>query len=137
MKRDMLILLFIITLIFPACANAFYKVIDLGTLGGNRSFPISINNIGQVVGWAENASGLRRATLFDSTGNKNNIDLGALGGMYSTACSINDNGHIVGWAQNSLPAWRGTLFDPSGRGNNIDLGTIGGESSIAVSINNR
>ena len=95
MRRNSLILLFATILLFPACANAYYQVIDLGTLGGDRSIALSINNSGQIVGWAENTSGWRYATLFDPTGGGNNINLGTLGGRISTACSINNSGQIV------------------------------------------
>ena len=86
----------------------------------------SINNNGQIVGVSN-----QHATLFDSTGARNNIDLGGLGGEYSIAHAINDKGLIVGhsYKPNSYE-WHATLFDTTGRGNNIDMG-----GGMAYSIN--
>ena len=111
-----------------------YSIIDLGTLGGDESESRSINNNGQIVGWAQTASGEIHATLFDSTGLGDNVDLGTLGGDDSRATSINDTGQIVGEAHiGGYP--RAILFDPTGGGNNIDLGTLGGTHGSALSIN--
>ncbi len=74
---------------------------ELGTLGGYGSWAYSINNNGQIVGWAENGSGQTLACLFDATGNGNNIDLNTLidpssGWTLQYAYDINNNGWIVG-----------------------------------------
>jgi len=115
--------------------------IDLGTLGGRHSTALSINNSGQIVGWAEDSNGNwpqygYYATLFDSTGDGNNINLGTLGGHESMAMAVNNTDQIIGWSQNAQGLERATLFDPTGDGNNIDLGTLGGRHSTALSINN-
>jgi probable HAF family extracellular repeat protein len=100
------------------------KNISLGTLGGDSSKAFSINNHGQIVGYAEDWSGFQRATLFDPTGGGHNIALGEWG---SEARSINDNSQIVGRAGGAA------LFDPTGGGNNIALSNL---TSGALSINN-
>jgi len=120
--------------------------IDLGTFGGVFSLASSINNLGQIVGYADTSSGEQHATLFDPTGSGNNTDLGTLGGDESAARAINNIGQIVGYSaereyHNGHSGWRlrnqrATLFDPTGQGNNINLGTLGGSSSEAYSINN-
>ncbi len=109
--------------------------IVLGTLGGSRSRAFSMNDSGQIVGWAYNAANKKRAVLFDTTGNGANLDLGTLGGPSSDARAINNNGVIVGHAS-STEGTRATIFDLTGTGNNIDLGTVGGKNSYAYGLNN-
>jgi probable HAF family extracellular repeat protein len=75
--------------------------IYLGTLGGQWSWAYSINNKGQIVGYALNSNWESWATLFDPTGGGNNIDLNTLidpvyGWTLQYAYSINDQGWIVG-----------------------------------------
>jgi probable HAF family extracellular repeat protein len=77
--------------------------IDLGALPvryGN-SEALSINNNGQIVGYCINDEGQTRATMFDTSGQGNNMDLNTLidplsGWTLNYAYSINDNGYIVG-----------------------------------------
>ena len=116
--------------------------LDLGTLGGVNSVALSINNIGQIVGYVTDGS-QQRATLFDPTGAGNSIDLSGLtgGGSRSWAHSINDAGQIVGWVREIQSNYCATLFDPTGGGNNIDLNTLIDPNSgwylrAAYSINN-
>jgi probable HAF family extracellular repeat protein len=94
--------------------------INLGSIGGTGfSAAFSINNNGQIVGYAPNSYNFLHACLFNSNGN---IDLGALsGGAYSAsyALSINDLGQIVGFASDNGD--RATLFDATGHGANIKL----------------
>ena len=120
----------------PASAEVLYNVTDLGTLGGNSSRAYSINNSGQIVGQAKDASNRHHATLFDPTGNGLNTDLGTLSGGDSMALSINNNGQIVGHAFVAMTDYHAVLFDSSGAGQNTDLGTLGGNLSNASSINN-
>jgi len=121
--------------------NDTNKNIELGSLDGfNHSNAYSINNCGQIVGYALNdlIIGDSRATLFDASGQGNNIDLGTLGGEYSAAISINDYGRIVGRADTAAGSCHAVLFDPNGTGNNVDLGTLEGcNFLVAASINNR
>jgi uncharacterized membrane protein len=127
----------LIFLTFNGSAQAYRPVIDLGTLPGYNysGFALSINDIGQIVGYVVKAPGDYRACLFDPTGGGANINLGALGGGFdsSTAEFINNNSHIVGSA--TYPSYydRACLFDSTGGGVNIDLG--GGNYSVARSIN--
>ncbi len=75
-------------------ASAVYQVIDLGTLGGQHSHAVDINDAGQVVGWAYNASGARRAFLWQDGVMQ---DLGTLGGDYFTSGDdITVNGQVAG-----------------------------------------
>jgi probable HAF family extracellular repeat protein len=75
-----------------------YAVVDLGTLGGTGSAATDINNAGQVVGWAQNAAGARRAFLWT---HDTLVDLGTLGGDSSVASAINDRGQVVGLTTNA------------------------------------
>jgi len=113
--------------------------LDLGTLGGDASLANSVNKGGEIVGWAETAVHEHHATLFDPTGNGNNIDLDALGARakYSEALDINNDGQIVGWATKEHLREYAVLFDETGNGNNICLGTAGGKESHAQAINDR
>ncbi len=84
------------------------EMIDLGTLGGDFSEAKSINNLGQVVGWAtgDEFAGSRAFLWEDLDGNGQSdpgemIDLGTLGGTSSEAKFINDSGQVVGSADTS------------------------------------
>jgi len=84
-----------------------FNNINLGTVGSqpgdgsSHGEALSINDNGMIVGESKNASYISRATLFDPTGNGNNIDLNtlispSLNWELRTANCINDNGWIVG-----------------------------------------
>lgn len=114
-----------ILLMFSSSVLAYRQIIDLGTLGSFNSEAYSINENNQIVGWAHKpygASFVRRACLFDSTGNGDNIDLDG-----DAAYSINENGRIVGVSDDYA-----CLFNSPG---NINLGTLGGNRSSAYAIN--
>ncbi len=75
-------------------------MIDLGTLYGGESRACSINEKGQIAGYAysteEGNPHPFHAFLWDD--NQGIQDLGTLGGLSSYASSINDAGQIVGWS---------------------------------------
>jgi probable HAF family extracellular repeat protein len=82
------------------------QLINLGTLGGNESFPISVNNRGQVAGAASNAvpdtfgplffplSGTQTRAFLWQNGVMQ--DLGTLGGPDAFAVIVNDRGQVLG-----------------------------------------
>ena len=79
-----------------------YTVAELGTLGGESTNPLGINNAGQVVGDSETKpksgekSGEHHAFLWEAkTGMR---DLGTLGGADSHATCINNKGQVAGWS---------------------------------------
>ncbi len=114
--------------------------LDLGTVGGAHGWAYSINDSAQIVGWSRNNLNLSHATLFDPTGNQNNVDLCTLGGSESWANSNNNNGEIVGRAYNIIGQQHATMFDSTGDGDNIDLNdsidpASGWILNIAYSIN--
>jgi len=129
------------------CQGAAYQIIDLGTLGGDESSASDVNNLGQVVGFADLPDGTHHAFLYSGGPLQ---DLGTLGGAYSSASAINDSGQISGTAWNSDKQNRafrysggplqdlGTLASgpgnhrlPSSQGNAINsLGQVVGTSNV-------
>ncbi|SFH42909.1 PEP-CTERM protein-sorting domain-containing protein [Nitrosospira sp. Nsp14] len=91
---------------------------DLGTLGGETSYAMSINNSGQVVGYSDTASGATRAFIIgpDDVGMR---DLGTLGGgLIDVPYDINDAGQVVGRSRMS-GVWgpdRAFIAGPDGYG---------------------
>lgn len=113
------------------------SITDLGTLGGTYSYSKAINDLGQVAGNAQTASGGYRAFRWTPSGGIQ--DLGTLGGRWSNASAINNLGWVVGYALagNGL-TYHAFLWTPS-RGVQ-DLGTLGepyNQDSLAFAINNR
>lgn len=79
-------------------AHAGWVTTDLGTLGGDYSASIGLNNAGQVAGLSRDASGNLRA--FRSSGQAGQmINLGTLGGRDSRATGINAAGQVTGYAR--------------------------------------
>ena len=126
--------LFVLLLAQNSGAAQSYMFTDLGTLGGSNSSAAAINNVGQIVGWADTSgNSALRATLWNGT---TTTDLGTLGdGEYSGATAINNSGQIVGYSRiatsnSELHAtlWSGTTA--------TDLGTLNGTNSYAFGINN-
>jgi probable HAF family extracellular repeat protein len=66
----------------------------LGTLGGQSSTALAINNQNQIVGYADTLDGYTHAFLYDGTMH----DLDTFAGIYSVARGINNSGEIVGSA---------------------------------------
>ncbi|MGH8369707.1 MAG: hypothetical protein ACRESC_01885 [Gammaproteobacteria bacterium] len=80
-----------------------YRIINLGTLGGDSSAAADMNNYSQIVGWSTTDSGARHAFLYHDG---MMTDLGTLqGGVNSQAVAINDRVQIVGTSEiNALGA---------------------------------
>lgn len=82
---------------------------DLGTLGGGQSAATSLNDHGQVVGYANAANGYDHAFLYE---NGMMTDLGTLnGGFVSRAHDINNHGVVVGEAWDASGNSRPFVFD--------------------------
>jgi probable HAF family extracellular repeat protein len=71
-------------------------VTDLGTLGGERSVALAVNDASEVVGFSTTAAGTTHAFLYDAGSIE---DLGTFGGRDSLAYAISNIGGIVGRAQ--------------------------------------
>ena len=124
------------------------KAIDLGTLGGNESGALSVNDRGQVVGFATNTipdplsilAAQIRAFLWQDGAMR---DLGTLGtGNDSLAEFVNERGQVAGWAFTNAttnPATGSPTTDPFlwEHGTIQDLGTLGGTIGFPYGLNNR
>jgi len=113
-----------------------YEVVDLGTLGGERSLGRSINDLGQVVGESYIQAGSADTRPFISeNGSMEPLETFTGSGPHSSADAINNGGLIVGCSPiidshgNSYHAalWEGDEI--------VDLGTLGGWNSHAMDIN--
>lgn len=102
---------------------------DLGTLGGNQTYALAINDVGQIAGWSEVAPNHNHAFRYD---NGVMTDLGTLGGDSAEAHSINASGWVTGFAATAAGATHAFVHD----GKTLrDLGTLGGEGSRGEVIN--
>ena len=121
-----------------------WVICDLGTLGGEFSEAVAINDDGQIVGSADterSKQGRRIAHAFLWEKGKMR-DLGTLPGFESgsQAVAINDRGQVVGSSlsgasdKHGRSIWHAFLWQ---KGTMRDLGTLGGPSSSAYAINER
>ena len=88
----------ILALVFvsPALAAAPYTLTDLGTLSGSYSYPVAINEAGQVIG-SSTLAGNASSHAFVWEGGVL-TDLGTLGGSTSYSVAINEAGQVLGWS---------------------------------------
>ena len=108
------------------------KLTDLGTLGGPYSEAFGINDAGQIVGEALNASGQRRAFLYE---NSVMTDLGAkTGGSYSRAYGVNQHGDVAG--EFAVGGKGHAFFYDYAASTVTDLGTLaGGTVTYGLAVN--
>jgi len=69
-------------------------MVDMGTLGGTRTYVYDINNSGQAVGYSRTTNDSFNHAFLYSNGSM--TDLGTLGGDLSEAHGINNHGQVVG-----------------------------------------
>lgn len=113
-----------------AGAQVHYKVVDLGTLGGEISNAYGVNSFTRVVGVSQIAGGFNQGFLWTKPHGMKN--LGTLGGNFGSAQAINDASEIVGQAATGQSTSDAFLR----KGNTMqDLGSLGGSSSQANAIN--
>lgn len=90
----------------PSGRGSPFRIVDLGTLGGERSAALAVDAVGSVVGWSTTVSGERRAFL--AREGTALVDLGTLpNGSYSLGTAISDDGTWVAGSSAIRP-----LVDP-------------------------
>ncbi len=130
------------------------KITDLGTLeGGNETFAATVNNRGQVAGWAANtvpdSFSLGCISACFTTQTRGFVwqdgvmrDLGTLGGPDALTQAINERGQIIGTsyissipnAGSGIPTIHPFIWEDDRM---VDIGTLGGTFGGASFINNR
>jgi len=124
------------------------QIKDLGTLGGNHSAASSINNRGQVAGFALNAipdpfSFFDLFIFGSSAGTQTRAfrwqngamqDLGTLGGPDAAAFLLNERGQVAGFSYTSSLTIDPFLWE---NGTMLDLGNLGGTFGGPNALNNR
>jgi probable HAF family extracellular repeat protein len=128
----------------PQTTPTYYKVQDLGTLGGDYSHALDVNDSGQVVGYGRTSIGgyiVPRAFIYDSATQKM-LDLGDLGGNYATyANGINDSGKVVGSSHTSAGEQHAFIYDSATQKmqdlNDLIPANSGGTISSASDFNNK
>ncbi len=114
-------------------AFSFYagKMTDLGSLGGDSSSALHINDAGDIVGASSTISGGYYHGFLHRNGTM--MDIGTLGRV-TYARGINSAGTIVGESQLNAPYYPTHAFAYKA-GAITDLGTLGGLYSSATAIN--
>ena len=72
-------------------------VTNLGTLGGDESVALGINDAGQVVGSSHTAGGVILHAFVTGPNGMGMRDLGTFGGSFSSADGINEAGQVAGY----------------------------------------
>jgi probable HAF family extracellular repeat protein len=100
-------------------------VTDLGTLGGPSSYPVAINNNGQVIGNSNVGVEYDYHPFLWENGRMR--DIAPLDGRFSNASAINDVGQVVGYSYNSdHTGYRAWLWQNESR---TELGTLPGDNN--------
>ena len=102
-------------------------MVDLGTLGGDYSKPVDVNDAGEVVGWSCTVEGSPNVVpqhAFLWTATTGMVSLGTLGGLHSAATAVNAQGWVVGLSSTAANASHAFLWTATD--GMEDLGTLGG-----------
>jgi probable HAF family extracellular repeat protein len=87
------------------------SVTELGTLGGQQSAALDVNDAGTIVGWSATAQGLKRAFRFSGSMMEELLSAFAGSAVPMEAASINSDGAIAGHFVNALGQNRGLAWD--------------------------
>jgi probable HAF family extracellular repeat protein len=112
-----------------------FTIQDLGTFGGDEAGALGINELGEVVGFAQLPEGTLQAFIWRAGQDKQS--LGTLGGANSRARAINDRSEVAGISEVSDESDLVHSFLWTSEDGMRDLGTLGGGVSEAYGINNR
>jgi len=135
-------------------------IADLGTLGGDSSFPVAMNNHGQVIGLSRTSTGTQPNSFTWTTDAIIDLgmfnvavvnDAGQIAGVSGGRCvlreptgsmidvgascaprGINASGQVVGYYQTATGSH---AFSWTKAGGLLDLGTLGGTDSVADAVN--
>ena len=108
------------------------SMVDIGTLGGDDSQAVGINNYGQILCWSEDASSAMKACLYEKQKQWLIEDcligtaLTALNGKTIKDIGINNKGQVVVAVENALQRWQIYVLSPidsdgDGVGNVIEV----------------
>jgi probable HAF family extracellular repeat protein len=100
-------------------------MVDIGTLGGNSSYELMINDSGEVAGWSYLADNFT-THAFTWTSSGGMVDLGTLGGCCSQGQAIDSAGEVVGDAVSADGLQSPFFWSPSG--GIVSLGVFTGDS---------
>jgi len=106
----------------------------LGTLGGLTSEACAINDLGQIVGWAETDTGLQHPFLWTVADGMSDLEELSLDNGYAHGINnhdVNNDGFVVGWCAGRAVFW-GSYWDG---GEHTDLGDLGGGEGRAYAVN--
>jgi len=111
-----------------------YKVVLLPSFGGKITFPLVINDRGQIVGQSEDAAGKIGLFLWERDKGMQPLDLGTE--LVVTGLHFNNAGQVAGtiWDPN-VGVDQAFLWDSTT--GNIQLGALEGSESFASDLNNR
>ena len=112
-----------------------FTIQDLGTFGGDEAGALGINELGEVVGFAQLPSGDVRAFIWRAEQGKQS--LGTLGGANSRARAINDRSEVAGISEIGVESDLVHAFLWTEEDGLRDLGALGEGFSEAWAINNR
>lgn len=131
MKPVLALVLFVA--LFPTVSRAQPAPVDLGTLGGNYSSAVAVNDGGQVAGISYAPPGDVTVHAFIWSRAAGMVDLGTLGSdTYVSA--LNARGQAAGHSYPAgSPIAHAVLWTPED--GLVDLGTLGGRSTRAVALN--